>query len=169
MAKFEGVKWAPRQMRYLLVDKQFELLEPDAKIFGVSRSTFYASFLCFEGVRFFCKKNAKGQLEVVFLNWHKNLERLQRGMAFNLSATQASLIPSVEELENIFIHQYFKNPEVRTFLEKMADGGLQGYMRPYTVDEEQSMGVTFPTRPSLRAAFCSYDGYLGEPFTGVVK
>ena len=57
MAKFEGVKWAPRQMRYLLPDKQFGILEPDAKVFGVSRSTFYATFLCFEGIRFFAKKN----------------------------------------------------------------------------------------------------------------
>ena len=168
MAKFEGVKWAPRQMRYLLPDKQFGILEPDAKVFGVSRSTFYATFLCFEGIRFFAKKNAKGQLEVVFLNWHKNLERFQRGMAFNLSKAQAGLIPAVEELENIIVHQYFQEPEVRAFLEEMAGAGAQGYLRPFTVDEEQSMGVTFPSQPSVRAIFCRYDNYLGEPFTGVV-
>jgi branched-subunit amino acid aminotransferase/4-amino-4-deoxychorismate lyase len=168
MAKFEGVKWAPRQMRYLLPGKQFDILEADAQVFGVSRSIFYAVFLCFEGVRFFAKKTSGGKLEVVFLNWHRNLERLQRGMAFNLSRSQAGLIPSVEELENVIIHQYFKHPEVRAFLEEMAATGAQGYLRPFTVDEEQSMGVTFPSQPAVRAAFCRYDQYLGEPFTGVV-
>jgi branched-chain amino acid aminotransferase len=168
MAKFEGVKWAPRQMRYLLPDKQFAILEPDAKVFGVSRSTFYATFLCFEGIRFFCKRNAAGRLEVNFLNWHKNLERLRRGIAFNLSKAQADLIPSVEELEAIIVHEYFKEPAIHAFLEDMADKGLQGYLRPFTVDEEQSMGVTFPGQPAVRAIFCSYDNYLGEPFSGVV-
>jgi branched-chain amino acid aminotransferase len=168
MAKFEGVKWAPRQMRYLLPDKQFGILEPDARVFGVSRSIFYATFLCFEGIRFFAKKNAKGQLEVVFLNWHKNLERLMRGMTFNLSKSQAGLVPAAEELEGIIIHQYFQDPEVRAFLEEMAGAGAQGYLRPFTVDEEQSMGVTFPSQPAVRAIFCRYDNYLGEPFTGVV-
>ncbi len=168
MAKFEGVKWAPRQMRYLLPDKQFAILESDAKVFAVSRSVFYASCLCFEGIRFFCKKSAAGRVEVHFLNWHKNLERLQRGIAFNLGKTQAGLIPSVEEMESIIIHQYFKDPAIRPFLEDMADKGLQGYLRPFTVDEEQSMGVTFPGQPAVRAIFCSYDNYLGEPFTGVV-
>jgi branched-chain amino acid aminotransferase len=168
MAKFEGVKWAPRQMRYLLPDKQFDLLEADAKVYAVSRSIFYATCLCFEGIRFFCKKGAAGRLEIHFLNWHKNLERLRRGLAFNLSRAQADIIPSVEEMESIIVHQYFKDPAIRAFLEQMADQGLQGYLRPFTVDEEQSMGVTFPSQPAIRAIFCSYDNYLGEPFTGVV-
>lgn len=168
MAKFEGVKWAPRQMRYLLPSKEIALQEPEARVYAVSRSTFYASFLCFEGIRFFCRKGAAGQLEVHFLNWHKNLERLRRGMAFNLSRAQAEMVPSVEELETLFIHSYFKDAAIRPFLEEMADKGLQGYLRPFTVDEEQSMGVTFPGQPALRAIFCSYDNYLGEPFTGVV-
>jgi len=168
MAKFEGVKWAPRQMRYLLSGKQFSLPEQDDRVFCVSRSVFYATFLCFEGVRFFAKKNAKGQLEVVLLNWHKNLERLQRGMAFNLSKSQTALIPTVDEMEGLIIHQYFQDPAIRGFLEEMAADGVQGYLRPFTVDEEQSMGVTFPSQPALRAIFCRYDNYLGEPFTGVV-
>jgi branched-chain amino acid aminotransferase len=168
MAKFEGVQWAPRQMRYLLVDKQFEIVPSDSKVFAVSRSVFYASCLCFEGIRFFCKKSPAGQLEVRFLNWHKNLERLRRGLAFNLSLDQAGLIPSVDELESLIVHQYFKDKAIRGFLENMAEKGLQGYLRPFTVDEEQSMGVTFPGQPAVRAIFCSYDNYLGEPFTGVV-
>ncbi len=168
MAKFEGVKWAPRQMRYLLPGKQFAILESDAKVFAVSRSVFYASCLCFEGIRFFCKKTPSGQLEIRFLNWHRNLERFRRGITFNLSRAQADLIPSVEELESIIVHQYFKDPAIRAFLEEMAEKGLQGYLRPFTVDEEQSMGVTFPGQPAVRAIFCSYDNYLGEPFTGVV-
>ena len=123
MAKFEGVKWAPRQMRYLLPDKQFDILESDSKVFAVSRSVFYASCLCFEGIRFFCKKSPAGALEVHFLNWHKNLERLRRGISFNLSKAQADLVPSVEELESILIHQYFGDPAIRAFLEDMADQG----------------------------------------------
>ncbi|OGD12540.1 MAG: hypothetical protein A2W20_07375 [Candidatus Aminicenantes bacterium RBG_16_66_30] len=168
MAKFEGVKWAPQQMRYLLPDKQYDILASDAQVFAVSRSIFYATFLCFEGIRFFCKKGANGRLEVNFLNWHKNLERLRRGIAFNLSKTQAELIPSVEELETIIIHEYFQEPAIRAFLGEMADLGAQGYLRPFTVDEEQSMGVTFPGQPAVRALFCRYDNYLGEPFAGVV-
>ena len=168
MAKFEGVKWAPRQMRYLLSGKQFEILDPDAKVYGVSRSIFYASFLCFEGIRFFARKNGQGRLEVNFLNWHKNLERFRRGMAFNLARSQADLVPTTEELETVFIRQYFAHPDIRAFLEEMAEAGAQGYLRPFTVDEEQSMGVTFPTQPSVRAIFCRYDNYLGEPFVGVV-
>jgi branched-chain amino acid aminotransferase len=168
MAKFEGVKWAPHQMRYLLPDKQFAILEPDAKVVAISRSIFYATFLCFEGIRFFCKKGPGGHLEVNFLNWHKNLERLRRGIAFNLSKTQTDLIPTVEELEAVIIHQYFKDPAIHAFLAEMADLGAQGYLRPFTVDEEQSMGVTFPGLPAVRASFCRYDNYLGEPFTGVV-
>jgi branched-chain amino acid aminotransferase len=168
MAKFEGVKWAPRQMRYLLPDKQFAIVESDSRVFAVSRSTFYATFLCFEGIRFFCKKGTAGRLEINFLNWHKNLERLRRGIAFNLGKAQAGLIPSVEELESLIIHQYFRDPAIRAFLEEMAEAGRQGYLRPFTVDEEQSMGVTFPSQPAVRAIFCSYDNYLGEPFSGVV-
>jgi branched-chain amino acid aminotransferase len=168
MAKFEGVKWAPRQMRYLLDGKQFEILSPDAPVYAVSRSIFYATFLCFEGIRFYCRRGAAGRLEVNFFNWHKNLERFRRGIAFNLSRTQDGLVPSVEELEQVIIHQYFAAPELRDFLGEMADHDAQGYLRPFTVDEEQSMGVTFPTMPSVRAHFCRYDNYLGEPFTGVV-
>ena len=168
MAKFEGVKWAPRQMRYLLPTRQFGLVEGDAKVFAVSRSTFYATFLCFEGIRFFCRKGAAGQLEVHFLNWHLNLERLRRGIAFNIGRAQADIIPTVEELESLIIHRYFKDPAIREFLGEMAEKGLQGYLRPFTVDEEQSMGVTFPGQPAVRAIFCSYDNYLGEPFSGVV-
>jgi branched-subunit amino acid aminotransferase/4-amino-4-deoxychorismate lyase len=168
MAKFEGVKWAPFQMRYLLPDRQFDLLESDARVPAVSRSVFYATFLCFEGIRFFSRKGAAGRIEVHFLNWHKNLERFRRGIAFNLSQAQMDMVPSVEELETIIVHQYFKEPAIRAFLEEMADLGAQGYLRPFTVDEEQSMGVTFPGQPAVRALFCRYDNYLGEPFTGVV-
>src|SRR4030042_2740851 len=168
MAKFEGVKWAPRQMRYLLPEKQFDILEADAQVHAVSRSIFYATFLFFEGLRFFGKKGAGGRIEVNFLNWTKNLERRRRGIAFNLSRAQAGIIPSVEELESIIIHQYFKDPAIRAFLEEMADQGAQGYLRPFTVDEEQSMGVTFPGLPDLRAIFCRFYNYLGEPFSGVV-
>jgi branched-chain amino acid aminotransferase len=168
MAKFEGVKWAPRQMRYGLEEKQFEIVEAEAKVFGVSRSIHYGLCLAFEGIRFFCKKNPGGEVEVVFLNWHLNLDRFQKGIAFNLSSEQQDLVPSIEELENVFIHLYFKDPSMRGFLEEMAALGAQGYLRPFTFDEDQSIGVTFPAQPAVRAMACRYDRYLGEPFCGVV-
>jgi branched-chain amino acid aminotransferase len=168
MAKFEGVRWMPRQMRYLLPNKQFDLFESEAKVFALSRSIMYAMFTCFEGIRFHARKNPKGQIEVTFLNWHRNLDRLRSGIAFNLGRDQQSWIPSAEELEQIFIHQYFSDPAIRAFLEEMAALDAQGYLRPFTVDEEHSMGVTFPNQPAVRALACRYDQYLGEPFTGVV-
>ncbi len=168
MAKFEGIQWAPHQMCYTLEDKQFELLESDARVFAVSRSIHYGLFLAFEGIRFFCKKSGGGRTELVFLNWHKNLERFQKGIAFNLGAEQQALVPSVEEMENVFIHLYLKDISMRGFLDEMAGLGAQGYLRPFTVDEEQSIGVTFPARPSIRATASRYDRYLGEPFCGVL-
>jgi len=168
MAKFEGVKWAPQQMRYGLAEKQFEILEADARVFGVSRSIHYGLFLVFEGIRFFCHKTPGGKVEIVFLNWHQNLERFQKGIAFNLSSEQEDLVPTIDELENVFIHLFFKDPSMRGFLEEMAEIGTQGYLRPFTIDEEQSIGVTFPAQPAIRAMACRYDRYLGEPFCGVV-
>jgi branched-subunit amino acid aminotransferase/4-amino-4-deoxychorismate lyase len=155
-------------MRYGLTEKQFQLLEPDAQVFGVSRSIHYALFLVFEGIRFYCRRNPGGEIEVVFLNWNLNLERFRRGMAFNLSAEQQELVPTVEELENVFIHLYLKAPSMRGFLEEIAGLGAQGYLRPFTVDEDQSIGVNFPARPAVRGLACRYDRYLGEPFCGVV-
>jgi len=168
MARFEGVKWAPRQMKYLLPEKQFEITEADARVFAVSRSLHYGLFLAFEGIRFYCKKNASGETEVVFLNWHKNLERFQRGIAFNLGQDQQSLVPAIEDMEHIFIRLYFSDPAMREFFEEMAGLDAQGYLRPFTVDEEQSIGVTFPAQPAIRAMVCRYDRYLGEPFCGAV-
>jgi len=168
MAKFEGIHWAPKQMRYSLPDKEYELLDAGAQVFAVSRSVHYAMFLAFEGIRFFCRKNADGRLEVTFLNWHKNLERFRRSMIFNIGDDQKHLVPAVEELEGIFIHRYFQDPALRPFFEDMAKLGAQGYLRPFTVDEEESIGVTFPNQPAIRAAVNRYDRYLGEPFYGVV-
>lgn len=168
MAGFEGVKWAPRQMRYILGEKDYTLLDQDAKVFAVSRSIHYGLFLSFEGIRFFCRQNESGQIEVVFFNWFKNLQRFQKGIAFNLSSEKQNFVPTVEELVDMFIHKYFSEPELRPFFEEMSELGAQGYLRPFTIDEEQSIGVTFPGRPGVRAAVCRYDRYLGEPFSGVV-
>jgi branched-subunit amino acid aminotransferase/4-amino-4-deoxychorismate lyase len=168
MAKFEGVKWASKQFRYLLAEKQPDILEADSMVYAVSRSIHYGLFLAFEGIRYFCKKNSSGQVELIFLNWHDNLERFQKGIAFNLGADQQQLVPSVEEMELLFIRHYFQDPAMRDFLSEMADLSAQGYLRPFTVDEEQSIGVTFPAKPSIRAVACRYDRYLGEPFCGVV-
>ncbi|MCK4613292.1 MAG: hypothetical protein KAU14_00695, partial [Thermoplasmata archaeon] len=168
MAGFEGIEWAPRQMRYLLRDRQFDLLEPDSRVFAVSRSIHYGLFLAFEGIRFFCKKNEKAQPEIIFLNWDRNLKRFQRGISFNLGRDQQHLVPTIEEMVDVFVHKFLKAPEMRAFIEEMAELGAQGYLRPFTVDEDQSIGVTFPKNPSIRAVVCRYDSYLGEPFSGVV-
>lgn len=168
MARFEGVKWASKQMRYSLVEKQFDLLEANARVYAVSRSIHYGLFLCFEGIRFFCKKNEKDKLEVIFLDWDKNLERFKKGISFSLSNEQQHLVPAIKEMENIIIHRYFKASSMRGFFKEMAEMGAQGYLRPFTFDEEQSIGVTFPAKPAIRAMACRYDRYLGEPFCGVV-
>jgi branched-chain amino acid aminotransferase len=168
MAKFEGIHWADRQLRYLLTDKSVAVLPEDAPIAACSRSTNYAIFLAFEGIRFFCRKNPAGRLEVVFLNWDRNLERFRRGMAFNLAADQTALVPTREELEDLIVRRYFGDPAMRPFLEEMAAMKAQGYLRPFTVDEEQSIGVTFPNQPAIRMLANRYDRYMGEPFEGVV-
>ncbi len=167
MAGFEGIQWANHQMRYSLVDRRFDLLEPDAKVFAVSRSLHYGLCLAFEGIRFFAKKTAAGRVEIAFLSLNLNLERFRRGIAFNLAQGQRELVPSVEEMTDVFVQRFFSAPEMRAFLEEMAAQGAQGYLRPFTVDEEQSIGVTFPGAPAIRAAVCRFDRYLGEPFSGV--
>ncbi len=168
MAKFEGIKWADVQVCYELGSKACTYAGADDKVYAVSRSVHYGLFLCFEGIRFYAQRNAEGQIELIFANWRKNLERLQRGVAFGLGRDQQGLVPTIAEMENLFIRDYFGQPGMRSLLEEMADMGAQGYLRPFTVDEEQSIGVTFPARPSIRALACRYDAYLGEPFTGVV-
>ena len=155
-------------MSYILGEKNYMLLDPDSKVFAVSRSIHYGLFLSFEGIRFFCKRNDSGEIEVVFYNWLKNLERFKKGIAFNLSRKQQNLVPSIEELVDVFICKFFSEPALRPFFEEMADLGAQGYLRPFTFDEEQSIGVTFPGKPGIRAVVCRYDRYLGEPFSGVV-
>ncbi|OGD27622.1 MAG: hypothetical protein A2Y56_02245 [Candidatus Aminicenantes bacterium RBG_13_63_10] len=89
-------------------------------------------------------------------------------MSFNLGRPQQELVPSAEELENLFIRLYLQDESMRGFLLEMAGLGAQGYLRPFTVDEDQSIGVTFPAQPAIRAVVCRYDRYLGEPFCGVV-
>lgn len=167
MAKFEGVRWADVQICHTLSDRNTVAVAANDKVFAVSRSIHYGLFLCFEGIRFFARRS-EGRLELVFLNWHRNLERFQRGIAFGLGKDQQRFVPTVAELEKLIIEDYFGRPEMKAFLEEMADMGAQGYLRPFTVDEEQSIGVTHPAQPSIRILACRYDRYLGEPFTGVV-
>jgi len=167
MAKFEGVKWAKKQLRYLLDEKKLEMLEMDSKVYAISKSIHYGIFLAFEGIRFFCRKKSDNQLELTFLNLYKNLERFQRGISFNLGVHQQNLVPSIDELYDILI-KYFKEPSHREFLIEMAEIKAQGYLRPFTADEELSIGVTFPNKPSIRIIACRYERYLGEPFSGVV-
>jgi branched-chain amino acid aminotransferase len=167
MAGFEGVKWANKQMRFTLKDNVFEIMEADAKVPAVSRSIHYGLFLVFEGIRFFCKTNNQGKLEIIFLNWDKNLKRLQSGIAFCLNVAQQSWVPSLQEIEDVFL-RFSQDPSMKKFFREMAEFSAQGYLRPFTFDEDQSIGVTFPQNPSIRAVACRYDRYLGEPFSGVV-
>lgn len=167
MAQFEGIQWATKQMQCFLGEKRVNILVGDAKVFAVSRSIHYGLFLAFEGIRFFCRKNENGRLEVVFLNWDKNLERFRRGIAFNLAQNQQALVPTADELVKMFL-SYFRAPEMVQFLTEMAETRAQGYLRPFTIDEDQSIGVTFPALPAIRAVVCRYAQYLGEPFSGVV-
>jgi branched-subunit amino acid aminotransferase/4-amino-4-deoxychorismate lyase len=166
MAGFEGIQWAGKQLRYRLTDRSYDVLAGDDKVYAVSRSIHYGLFLAFEGIRFFCRRNGP-ELELRFLNLDKNLDRLRRSMAFNLSAKQQGLVPGREDLEAIFL-RFLREPGLRPFLEEMAELGAQGYLRPFTVDEDRSIGVTFPAQPAVRAVVCRYDRYLGEPFAGVV-
>jgi branched-subunit amino acid aminotransferase/4-amino-4-deoxychorismate lyase len=168
MATFEGVKFAEKQMRYLLDGKDYGLFEVDDKVYAVSRSIHYGQFLAFEGIKFFCKKNTKGNLEAIFVNWNLNLERLQRSTAFCLGRDQQHLVPTPDEMENVLINQYMRDPSMRDFLEEMAGLDAQGYLRPFTFDEELSVGVTFPSMPSVRAMAFRYERYLGEPFYAAV-
>ena len=167
MAGFEGTKWAKKQFRFVLKDKSFDFMEADAKVYAVSRSIHYGMFLAFEGIRFFCKKNDKGNVEIIFLGLKKNIERFQRGISFNLGSKQQDLVPSLEQIEEIFL-RYFQDPSIKEFLAEVADLEAQGYLRPFTFDEDQSIGVTFPADPAIRGVLCHYDRYLGEPFIGVV-
>lgn len=166
MAGFEGVVWAPNQMQYGIHSKQFRILDAHATTFAISRSLHYGLFQVFEGIRFFCAKETDG-LELRFLNLHLNLARFRKGILYSLSPRDQHLVPSEDGLRDIFL-EFFRSPELRPFLEQMAERGAQGYFRPFTLDEEESIGVTFPKEPGIRAAFCSYERYLGEPFNGAV-
>lgn len=168
MAGFEGTKWAEKQMCYLLKDKSLSFHDTGDKVFAVSPSIHYGIFLAFEGIRFFCKKNDQtGKIEANFFDLEKNIKRLQRSMKFNLSFEQQQLLPSYQEIEDL-LKSFFTHPEMKPFFHEMTEQKAQGYLRPFTFDETQSIGVTFPANPSIRAVICRYDRYLGEPFTGVV-
>lgn len=167
MAGFEGIKWAGSQARYTLHDKTFAMVPVGDKVPAVSRSIHYGICLAFEGIRYFIGPAEDGSLHIQFLNLHKNLQRFRRSIAFNLGTAQQALVPSEEELEGLILH-YLRSPELADFIRDMGVTGGQGYLRPFTVDESQSIGVTFPESPSIRMVTCTYDRYLGEPFSGVV-
>lgn len=168
MAGFEGITWSDLQMRYSLKEKRFEVQPHDARVYAVTRSLHYGLCLAFEGIRFACRRSAHGDLEIVFANLSNNLRRFRQGIAFNLGRAQQSLVPTEDTLRELLIETFFADARLRPFLEHMADLKKQGYLRPFTVDEDLSIGVTFPANPCIRAVICSYDRYLGEPFRGVV-
>ena len=166
MAGFEGVHWAPKQLQYNILTEAARLLEADAKSFAISRSLHYGLFQVFEGIRFFCTQSQDG-LEVRFVNLEHNLQRFARGIRYSISEQDAQMVPTPEQLRSLFLG-YFREPQMRQFFEEMAQKNAQGYLRPFTLDEDQSIGVTFPKEPGIRAAVCRYDRYLGEPFVGAV-
>jgi len=167
MAGFEGTKWADFQARYTLHDKNFTMGPMADKVPAVSRSIHYGICLAFEGIRYFIGPAEDGSLNIQFLNLHRNIARFRRSIAFNLSTKQQLMVPTEEELEALILH-YLRSPELSDFVRYMAETGGQGYLRPFTVDEAQSIGVTFPEKPSIRMVTCTYDRYMGEPFSGVV-
>ena len=167
MAKFEGVRWAPNQLQHTLEGHDRKLIAFDAQSYSISRSLHYGIFLVFEGIRFYCFRN-NGELCLRFVNLRHNFQRFRNGISYCLAPKHHPFIPSDEELEKSFVDRFLSAPELRGFLEEMADMGAQGYLRPYTLDQDQSIGVTYPSQPSIRVAACRYDEYLGEPFDGVV-
>jgi branched-subunit amino acid aminotransferase/4-amino-4-deoxychorismate lyase len=167
MAGFEGIRWASTQLRYDLTTEEVAVEGVDAKVFAVSRSIHYGLFLAFEGIRFRCRTDERGRLRFTFLNLDVNVDRFRRGMQFLLADDAAGLVPEADQIKHLFLH-YLSLPENRELFLEMARTGRQGYLRPFTVDEEQSIGVTFPQRPCMRMVAAAYDRYLGEPFSGVV-
>ena len=165
LATFEGIEWAPYQISYTLNKRTVSMEPANAKTYSVSRSIHYGLFLVFEGIRFYVKK-VGGNLTMTFLNPELNAKRFREGMSFSLSPEQQELIPSEEEIQEL-IFRYLRHPKMRSFLRMMARDQSQGYLRPYTLDHAQSIGVSFPNNPVIRVIASRYKSYLGEPFHGV--
>ena len=165
MAGFEGISWAPGQLTHTMKTKETRMLDARAGTFAVSRSIHYGLCLTFEGIRFFVKE-ADGKLFAVFLNLDHNLNRFREGISFNLSSEQQKLVPSTDEILQLFL-EFLGHPDLRDFMAQMAETNAQGYLRPFTVDDDQSIGVTFPSNPVIRIVAARYTSYLGEPFHGV--
>ena len=165
MAGFVGIEWAPGQYHYPLARRTGEMLPPSAGTHAVSRSVHYGLCLAFEGIRFFVRPDGD-RLSAVFVNLDANLGRFRRGIAYNLSDDQAPLVPSVDALRELVL-AYLRDPALRPFVSQMARAEAQGYLRPFTVDDDQSIGVTFPANPVIRIVGARYESYLGEPFSGV--
>lgn len=166
LATFDGIEWAPYQISYTLSKKNVKMEPARAKTYSISRSIHYALFLVFEGIRFYVRKDGRN-LTITFLNPEFNASRFREGMSFSLSPEQQELVPSQEEILELFF-RYLRYPKMRPFLRLMARDGSQGYLRPYTFDDAHSIGVTFPNNPVIRAIASRYKSYLGEPFHGVV-
>ena len=141
------------------------MLPAEAMTHAVSRSVHYGLCLVFEGIRFFVRED-QGRLQVVFLNISRNVERFRDGISFNLSDAQQEQLPTASQMMDVFLG-YLSHPQLRAFLTDMARNGSQGYLRPFTVDDDQSIGVTFAANPVIRVVTAHYQSYLGEPFHGV--
>ncbi len=149
MAIFEGIEWAPCQLVYTLAKKTRMIDRAKSKTFAVSRSIQYGLFLVFEGIRFYVK-NDRGKLALVFVSLEHNISRFREGISFSLSPDQQYLVPSQEELFELLVY-YLSHVKMRPFLRKMAKDGSQGYIRPFTLDDEHSIGVDFPHNPVIRS------------------
>jgi branched-subunit amino acid aminotransferase/4-amino-4-deoxychorismate lyase len=166
LATFEGIEWAPYQISYTLAKKTVKLYPANAKTYSISRSIHYALFLVFEGLRFYVKKDGRN-FTLVFLNPDLNANRFREGMSFSLTPEQQEFVPSQEEIMELFF-KYLQSPKMLPFLRMMARDKSQGYLRPYTFDDAQSIGVSYPNNPVIRVVASRYRAYLGEPFHGVV-
>jgi branched-subunit amino acid aminotransferase/4-amino-4-deoxychorismate lyase len=166
MAGFEGLKWAPSQMIYNLTKKKVKMKAAKDKTYAVSRSVHYGIFLAFEGIRFYVKEEHQ-KLYAYFLNLDHNINRFRDGIAFNLGNEQQKLVPTQKKILDLFI-EFLSQKKMKPFIREMAKMGAQGYLRPFTVDDDQSIGVTFPAKPVIRMVAARYKTYLGEPFHGVV-
>ena len=166
MAGFIDVRMAPVQFKRALGGGRGGLVCMRSKCYTVSKSIHYGAFLCFEGIRFFVREE-DGAPAAVFLNLDHNLQRFRRSMAFYLSPEQEETIPSADELRDM-VARYLGSRKMREFIAGMIADRRYGYLRPYTLDEGLSIGVDFPSEPTIRIAAASFAGYLGEPFSGVV-
>jgi branched-subunit amino acid aminotransferase/4-amino-4-deoxychorismate lyase len=115
----------------------------------------YAIGGCFEGIRFVVRDG-----NCVFVNVRKNFKRMQRSMTYQLIEA-----PPLQSFYDLAQKLFKANAE---FLDEMERNRSWGYLRPWTEDLRQTLGVTKTHDPGLFMVFMKFQGYLGEPLHGFV-